>query len=147
MSFQPELIMNGHGPLRIQIEDSLPPDLLREQLEQLLLGDSPLTELEELEEDEQSRSVVEKKNLAKERRKARREAQEEKYRLEQPSELFPELLPFLSDDNSHLWKPPKFPLPEKKERQKRNDLPVCNVCVKSTTLLVFTHLISYNLPL
>jgi hypothetical protein len=24
---------------------------------------------------------------------------------------------------------------------------VCNVCVKSTTLLVFTHLISYNLPL
>jgi hypothetical protein len=116
MSFQPELIMNGQGPLRLRIQDSLPPDLLREQLERLLLGDSPLTELEELEEDEQSQNVVDKKKQTKERREARLKAQEDKYQQEQPSELFPELLPFLSDDNSHLWKPPKFPLPERKGR-------------------------------
>jgi hypothetical protein len=108
--------MNGQGPLRLQFERGLPADLLREQLERLLLSDSPLTELEELGEDEQSQSVVENKNLAKERRAARRKAQEEKYQLEQPSELFPELLPFLSDDKSPLWQPPKFPLPSRQNR-------------------------------
>jgi hypothetical protein len=119
MSFQPDLIMNGQGPLRLQIDKDLSVDLLREQLERLL-SDSPLTELEELEleleEDEQSQRTVDKKILAKERREARLKAQEEKYRQEQPSELFPELLPFLSDDNKHLWQPPKFPLPSRQDR-------------------------------
>jgi hypothetical protein len=120
MSFRPDLIMNGQGPLRLQIEEDLSVDLLREQLERLL-GDSPLTELEELEEeepeeDERSRSAVDKKSLAKERREARRKAHEERYQQEQPSELFPELLPFLSDDNKLLWRPPKIPLPSRPDR-------------------------------
>ena len=115
MSFRPDLIMNGQGPLRLEIEEDLSVDLLREQLERLL-GDSPLTELEELEEDERSRSAVDKKSRAKECREARLKAQEEKYQQEQPSKLFPELLPFLSDDNKHLWRPPKIPLPSRPDR-------------------------------
>jgi hypothetical protein len=117
MSFRPDLILNTKGPIRLEIGNDIPEDALREKIEALLLSDSPLTELEELEEEQKRRSIAEKKAAAKERRIACLKAQDEKYQQEDPSLLFPELLHLLEDDKKELWQPPKYPLPVRKDRE------------------------------
>jgi hypothetical protein len=82
----------------------------------LFTSDSPLTELEELGEDEQRQNEVEKKNSVTERHAERQREQEEKYQQEEPSQLFSELVPFLSVDEKELWKPPPHPLPPRQDR-------------------------------
>jgi hypothetical protein len=117
MSFRPNLILNTNGPIHLKIGEYIPEDTLREKIEALLLSKSPLTELEELEEEEKRRSVAEKKALAKEHRIARLRAQDEKYQQEKPSPLFSELHHLLEDDKKDIWQPPKYPLPVRKDRE------------------------------